>query len=106
MFVTNLDVEQLQTVVRNFARRGPGALDLARYLAGMEEAPEAAGHGGEHPFAGPPNPNPPEWCVCGRCWPMPTARGNICYRERVCVTTRGEFRAVALDYDVLRVAVR
>ena len=66
----------------------------------MEEAPEAAGHGGEHPFAGPPNPNPPEWCVCGRCWPMPTARENICCRERVCVTTRGEFRAVALDYDV------
>ena len=72
----------------------------------MEEAPEAAGHLGEHPFAGPPNPNPPEWCMCGRCWPMPTARENICCREKVCVPTRGEFRAVALDYDVLRVAVR
>jgi hypothetical protein len=96
-------MEQLQEVVRNFARRGPGALDLARYFAGMPAGGEADG---EHPFAGPLNPAPPPWCMCGRCWPMPTLRENVCCGERECVTTRGYFRAVTLDYDVLRVAVR
>jgi hypothetical protein len=37
---------------------------------------------------------------------MPTLRENVCCGERECVTTRGYFRAVTLDYDVLRVAVR
>ena len=72
------------------------------HFSGITCTPEI----GDRPFGSPPNPSSPDWCICSRCWPMLNARQNVCCRDVPFKTTRGEFRAVLLDYNVLRVSVR
>jgi hypothetical protein len=60
----------------------------------------------DHPFAAPPNPSPPGWCVCGRCVIMPTERENVCCGKRTCTTTEEYFRSTVIDPDVLQVQIR
>ena len=88
--------------MKNFVRRGSGFLHIARFFSdGLVEEP-----GGDHPFGSPPNPDAPDWCKCGRCSHMPTARENLCCGEFPCKTMAGEFRAVVLDCNVLQVSIR
>ena len=62
------------------------------------------------PGPGDPGPgqNPPEWCSCGMCRPMPTQIENkcCCTRRMECITTQPLFSQLVLDGNVLDIAMR
>ena len=99
-----LTIEQLQRTLTSFLRHGRGSFDLARMYSDIENQ----GTVRDHPFAAPPNPNPPRWCKCGRCGDMGTgrARENVCCQQDQCVTTEEYLRATCLDHNVLTLTIR
>ena len=66
--------------------------------------------GQNEPGPGDPGPgqNPPEWCSCGMCRPMPTQIENkcCCTRTMECITTQPLFSQLVLDGNVLDIAMR
>ena len=48
----------------------------------------------------------PEWCVCGRCQPMPQEIESKCYKLKNCVTHSAHFPKLYLDLDVLELSTR
>ena len=99
-----LTIEQLQRTLTSFLRHGRGSFDLARMYSDIEDQ----GTVGDHPFAAPPNPNPPRWCKCGRCGDMGTgrARENVCCQQDQCVTSEEYLRATCLDHNVLTLTIQ
>jgi hypothetical protein len=47
------------------------------------------------------NNNKPDWCVCGRCRPMPQEVENKCCKLKKCITLTSRFTKLCLDPDVL-----
>ena len=82
-----------------------GSLHLARLYADVETDDDSHG---DHPFASPPDPERPDWCVCGRCSDMGRGREreNVCCGNRPCVTTKEYFLSTALDHNVLTLTIR
>ena len=56
-----------------------------------------------------PDPQPSSdalpWCICKYCRPMEHATENVCCRQRNCITMSTTFDGVALNRNVLSVAV-
>ena len=48
----------------------------------------------------------PEWCVCGRCQPMPQEIENKCCKLKNCITHSARFSKLCLDLDVLELCIR
>ncbi|KAM7291318.1 P2X purinoceptor 7 [Ixodes scapularis] len=87
--------------------------------AGEASRPQLDEVPGVLPTAPLPEPPPPrrvgstDWCDCGRCTAMPTARECFCCRELApavrkqptrCITLDGDFSKLCLDVAVLAVA--
>jgi hypothetical protein len=50
--------------------------------------------------------NTPDWCVCGRCRPMPQEVENKCCKLKKCITLTSRFTKLCLDPDVLELCIR
>nr|XP_054760993.1 uncharacterized protein LOC129267296 [Lytechinus pictus] len=48
-----------------------------------------------------PSNQPPSWCRCTRCVPMPTEIESVCCRLRTCVTTAQFFTDAVINGNVL-----
>ena len=48
----------------------------------------------------------PDWCVCGKCRPMPQEIENKCCKLKKCVTSSSRFSKLCLDQDVLELCIR
>ncbi len=48
----------------------------------------------------------PDWCVCGRCQPMPQEIENKCCNMKKCITHSSWFTKLCLDTDVLELCIR
>ena len=48
----------------------------------------------------------PDWCVCGRCRPMPQEIENKCCKLKKCITSSSRFTKLCLDLDVLQLCIR
>lgn len=94
---------QLRGLMSRFLLQSRSFLQLASSYIGL---PAEMLTQSDHSFAAPPNPNPPGWCVCGRCSEMPTARENVCCGERECTSAQEYFRSTVLDPDVLQLNIR
>ena len=53
-----------------------------------------------------PNAAAPDWCVCGRCRPMPQEVENKCCKQKKCITLTSRFAKLCLDVDVLELCIR
>ncbi|XP_028406816.1 P2X purinoceptor 7-like [Dendronephthya gigantea] len=47
-----------------------------------------------------------DWCVCGKCRPMPQEIENKCCNLRKCITLSSRFTKLCLDPDVLELCIR
>lgn len=47
-----------------------------------------------------------DWCVCGRCRPMPQEIENKCCNLKKCITLSFRFTKLCLDPDVLELCIR
>ena len=47
-----------------------------------------------------------DWCVCGRCRPMPQEIENKCCKLKKCITLSSRFTKLCLDPDVLELCIR
>ena len=52
------------------------------------------------------NNSTPDWCVCGRCRPMPQEVENKCCKLKKCITLTSRFTKLCLDPDVLELCIR
>jgi hypothetical protein len=52
------------------------------------------------------NNSTPDWCVCGRCRPMPHEIENKCCKLKKCITLTSRFTKLYLDPDVLELCIR
>ena len=48
----------------------------------------------------------PDWCVCGRCRPMPQEIENKCCKSKKCITSSSRFTKLCLDPDVLELCIK
>ena len=48
----------------------------------------------------------PDWCVCGRCRPMPQEVENKCCKLKNCITLSSRFTKLCLDPDVVELCIR
>ena len=48
----------------------------------------------------------PDWCVCGRCRPMPQEVENKCCKNRKCITLTSRFTKLCLAIDVLELCIK
>lgn len=110
-------------------RRGIGSMDYIDTLLIMEddldEDPEDSelGEFGESSITGDGSNGPleqdsrepteestnaitPDWCVCGRCRPMPQEIENKCCKLKKCITLTSRFAKLCLDVDVLELCIR
>ena len=53
----------------------------------------------------PHSSNLPDWCICGKCGPMPLSTENVCCRKRPCVIMLEFFESAVLDMNVLSIAI-
>ena len=74
--MTNLSNEKLVSIVVRLLLLSRSCLQLLWDFASQPSGRVIPAD--DHPFAAPPNPSPPDWCVCGRCATMPTAIGRMC----------------------------
>ena len=102
--MTSLSDDQRQNVLIRLLLQSRSLLQLCQGFAGLPAG--RITQSSEHPFAAPPNPSSPDWCVCRRCAPMPTDRENVCCGNRECTSSNEYFRATVLDPDVLQVQIR
>ena len=78
--------------MRQFIRNARGSLHLAEVYAGVASEED----GGDHPFAAPPNPSPPDWCVDDvQTWAEFVKMFVVAKRE-----------CTALDHNVLQLQIR
>ena len=101
--MSSLTGEQTKGLLVQFLLQHRSLLPLAQEFS---ELPVTSLEQPDHPFAGPPNPSPPNWCKCGRCREMPTARENVCCGLVNCTSTQQYFRSTVLDPDVLQLNIR
>jgi len=108
-------------------RRGIGSMDYIDTLLIMEddldEDQEDLGEFGESSAMGNDSNQPeqelfgeptdestnnstPDWCVCGRCRPMPQEVENKCCKLKKCITLTSRFAKLCLDPDVLELCIR
>ena len=104
-FVDSLPLEQMRKSLIGLLQHSKGSLHLAQLYADVETGDDSHG---DHPFASPPDPETPDWCVCGRCSDMGQGREreNVCCGNRPCVTTKEYFLSTALDHNVLTLTIR
>ena len=48
----------------------------------------------------------PDWCVCGKCHPMPQEVENKCCKFKKCITLSSPFAKLCLDPDVVELCIR
>lgn len=48
----------------------------------------------------------PDWCVCGRCRPMPQEVENKCFNLKTCITLSPRFTKLCLDPDVVELCIK
>lgn len=102
--MASLTEDQLRDIMVRLLLLSRSSLQLTRDFSCLQSG--GTMQADDHPFAAPPNPSPPGWCVCGRCAPMATERENVCCGLAVCTTTQEYFRSTVIDPDVLQVHVR
>ena len=99
-------------------RRGIGSMDYIDSLLIMEddldEDQDNLGEFGESSMIGNDNNDPseqdvyntPDWCVCGRCRPMPQEVENKCRKLKKCITLTSRLSKLCLPPDVLELCIR
>ena len=129
-FISTLDEAMVRKLAIRSLRRGIGSMDYIDTLLIMEddldENPEDGdlGEFGESSMTGEDNNDPseqdssreptqessnnstPDWCVCGRCRPMPQEIENKCCKNKKCITLTSRFTKLCLDVDVLELCIR
>ena len=48
----------------------------------------------------------PDWCVCGKCHPMPQEVENKCCKLKKCITLSSRFAKLCLDPDVVELCIK
>ena len=48
----------------------------------------------------------PDWCVCGKCHPMPQEVENKCCKLKKCITLSSRFVKLSLDPDVVELCIK
>ena len=48
----------------------------------------------------------PDWCVCGKCHPMPHEIENKCCKLKKCITLSSRFTKLSQDPDVLELCIK
>ena len=128
-FIGTLDEGMVRKLAIRSLRRGIGSMDYIDTLLIMEDDldknPEDSDYGefAESSMIGddndPPEQDPsrehtqessntstPDWCVCGRCRPMPQEVENKCCKLKRCITLTSRFTKLCLDVDVLELCIR
>lgn len=93
--------------------------DLGEFGQSLTEQPDDRPQAGSGPTTqdsnNPQNPDQvqdsatggvPDWCVCGRCHPMPQEIENKCCKLKKCITSSSRFTKLCLDPDVLELCIR
>lgn len=60
----------------------------------------------QEPSQNPTSGSVPDWCICGKCQPMPQEIENKCCKLKKCITLSSRFSKLCLDPDVLKLCIR